>query len=111
MKLYLSSYKLANDKEILKRWLKDNGNKVSLENAYFGIKTIDDLKTALTKNGRYQLVADIEVAKNETLTIANGVEAVLNLNGKTIKSTADKTVDANKTVNEVADIIYGELIK
>ncbi len=27
------------------------------------------------------------------------------------KSTADKTVDANKTVNEVADIIYGELIK
>ncbi len=68
-----------------------NGNKVSLENAYFGIKTIDDLKTALTKNGRYQLVADIEVAKNETLTIANGVEAVLNLNGKTIKSTADKT--------------------
>ena len=30
MLLYLSSYKLGNDKELLKKWIKDNGNKIML---------------------------------------------------------------------------------
>ena len=71
--------------------IKYNDTTVSVENAPFGIKTIEDLKAAFTKGGKYQLVQDIEVAKNETLTIANGVNVVLDLNGKKISSTADKS--------------------
>ena len=60
--------------------------------AYVAVKNADELKAALANGGdNYVLTADIVVPNNETLTVANGKTVVIDLNGKKITGTADKT--------------------
>ncbi len=53
------------------------------------IKNVAELKNALANGGEYTLGADI--ALTETLTVANGVDVVIYMNGKTISGTLDGT--------------------
>ena len=56
------------------------------------VKDAAGLKAALANGGdNYVLTKDIVVANNETITVANGTTVVIDLNGYTISSTADKT--------------------
>ena len=55
------------------------------------VATAADLKAALANGGEIELGADIKLANNETIVIANGVETTLNLNGHKISSTANKS--------------------
>jgi len=73
----------------------DNNTQENITNNLIEVKTITDaagLKDALKNGGdNYVLTADITVAKNETLTVANGTAVAIDLNGYTISSTADKS--------------------
>ena len=51
----------------------------------------DSLKAALANGGKALLINNVEVAKNETITVANGKTVVVDLNGYKISSTADKS--------------------
>jgi len=53
------------------------------------IKTVADLKNALANGGEYALSADI--ALNEKLTVAKGIDVVIHMNGKKITGTLDGT--------------------
>lgn len=55
------------------------------------VTTAADLKAALANGGEIELGTDIELANNETIVVASGVETNLNLNGHKISSTANKT--------------------
>ena len=67
----------------------------NITNNLVEVKAITDvagLKDAMTNGGdNYILTKDIVVAKNETITLANGISAVIDLNGHKISGTADKT--------------------
>ena len=55
------------------------------------VTTAAELKASLKDGVKAVLLNDIEVDKNETITIANGIVTGIDLNGYEIKSTADKT--------------------
>ena len=57
----------------------------------FTVSGPNQLKKALAAGGTVVLGSDITVAKNETITVASGTTATIDLNGYKISSTADKT--------------------
>ena len=73
----------------------DNNTTENVNNNLVEIVAVKDaagLKAALANGGdNYVLTKDIVVGKNETITVANGTTVVVDLNGYTISSTADKT--------------------
>ena len=55
------------------------------------IADVDDLKNVLTNGGEYALAVDLTLDADETILVPAGVEATLNLNGKTIATTSGAT--------------------
>lgn len=69
----------------------------------FGINTPEKLAYALENGGEYVLTSDIELDDNTKLTVANGVDVTLDLNGHTISSAA------NNTGNQELFLVKGDL--
>lgn len=55
------------------------------------VSTVAELEKACANGGNYVLFGDINVAKNETITVPAGVDVTIDLNGHKISSSADKT--------------------
>ena len=55
------------------------------------ISTADGLKNALTNSGNYILMNNLSMDADDTITVPAGKNVTLDLNGKTISSTSDKT--------------------
>ena len=68
-----------------------NGFKVMSAELEGVIYNADQLATAAANGGEYVLVANIDMDADATITVANGVTVVLDLNGKTIAGVADGT--------------------
>lgn len=68
-----------------------NGNYYVIEDKEYLVANVADLQSALAANGTAILMADVAVAEDETITVASGTTATINLNGYKISGTAEKS--------------------
>ena len=59
------------------------------------VSTADELTAAIANGGSIVLADDVELAQNETITIGNGTEVALNLNGHTLSAENTRTATHN----------------